>query len=195
MQLNDNYVLVRNLLSLIFAVAFLTACGDSSQQGSSKLVQTCETSEGISLEPRYLASLSEGISFSKAGYPNFVSCVQGISVADSTLGRWTDGFKSEIMFSDPLPEKFVLRISAGAAPHWQNIPIKIVVGAREFETKFGKSDSWTESKEVAIPVDSDGKARSIIFKFPDAKSPHDLGLSKDDRKLALFLINIKIEKY
>lgn len=194
MQLTGDYILVRNLLALIFALPLLTACGDSSQQGSGKVVQTCETSKGVSLEPRYSASLSEGISFTKPGYPDFISCVQGVSVADSTLGRWTDGFQSEIMFSNPLPEKFVLRISAGAAPYWQNIPIKIVVGNRDFESKFGKSGSWTEATEVAIPVDTDGKARSIIFKFPDAKSPYDLGMGKDHRKLALFLVNIKIDK-
>lgn len=194
MPFAGNHLFMKNIFAPILILAFLAACGDNSQQEASKIAQSCETSKGVSLEPRYSASLSEGIAFGKAGYPDFISCIQGISVADSTLGRWTDGIQSEIKFVNPLPEKFVLKISAGAAPYWQNIPIQIIVGTEVFKYRFGKDGSWTESQDVAIPVNTDGKTRSIIFKFPDAKSPYELRMGKDHRKLALFLISIKIEK-
>ena len=149
-------------------------------------------SPSISLAPRYHASLSEGIAFNKDGYPDFISRIQGISVKEA-LGRWTDGSKTEIEFIKPLPKNFILEISAGAVPYWQNKPIKIVIGKLEFEAKFGKSGSWTSPTIVRIPIKSDGMAKSIVFEFPDAKSPNQLGIGSETRKLVMFLTSIRIK--
>lgn len=145
----------------------------------------------IPLDPRYHASLSDGIVFSKDGYPDFISRIQGVSVKEA-LGRWTDGPKTEIGFIEPLPKNFILEISAGAVPYWQNKPIKIVVGESEVEATFGTQGSWTSPTVVRIPFETDGSAESIIFYFPDVKSPEQMGIASDARKLVLFLTSIKI---
>lgn len=149
-------------------------------------------SPSVPLDPQYQASLSEGIEFNKAGYPAFISRIQGISVKEA-LGRWTDGSKTEIEFIKPLPKNFILEISAGAVPYWQNKPIRIVVGKFEIKAKFGQTGSWTLPTVVRIPVNTDGKTKSIVFEFPDAKSPKQMGVAPETRKLILFLHSIKIK--
>ena len=135
--------------------------------------------------------ISEGIVFNEEAYPSFVSRVKGISGKEA-FGRWTDGPLAVIEFTQPLPINFKLNIKArefGLA-NLQDRPIKIFVGNSQFETRFNKGGAT----EVVIPVVTDGNARSLIFKIPDAISPSELGLSLDIRKLGLGLIRLQIEE-
>jgi phosphoglycerol transferase len=167
---------MRNICIALIATYLLIACSDGQQQS-------------VSLEPRYQASLSEGITFNRDGYPSFVSSVKGISVKE-TFGRWTDGSQAVIEFTQALPKNFTLKIKSGVFYPWRNKPIKIIVGNTPLETRFIKD----ETTEVTIPVATDGNARSIIFELPDAKSPKELGASPDTRKLGLALVSLQIEQ-
>lgn len=186
------YGSIRYALLLPSALFLLMACERIPQEAASKPIVALEVPKGISLEPRYKATLSEGISFSRPGYPDFISSVQGMSVADSTIGRWTDGAQTLFEFVKPLPEKFNLEISAGAASYWQDKPISVTVGSTKFESNFGVSGSWTAPSVVSFPVTTDGKTKTIAFDFPGAKSPNELGFGEEGRKIALFLHSIKI---
>ena len=183
---------VSALFAVMLVVSFLAACSDSSHQSKTGTATSAPTPT-VPLGPRYKASLSEGIAFNRDGYPDFVASVRGISVPDKS-GRWTDGPQTIIEFLKPLPKKFTLKISAGAVPYWQNKPIRITVGTTTFDAKFGKPGSWTAPTDVALPVATDGTAKSVVFEFPDVKSPKELGLADEYRKIVLYLSSIKIDQ-
>ncbi|HVS26526.1 MAG TPA: hypothetical protein VHE58_04420 [Burkholderiales bacterium] len=163
MLFNADLNFVSRVSTALIITSFLGACGDSSQ-------------------------FSEGITFNRDGYPGFVSSVKGISGKEG-FGRWTDGTQAVIEFTQPLPKNFTLKIKAAPFAPSMGKPIKIVVGTAQLETKFSKP----EPTEVVIPVATDGNARSIIFELPDAKSPKELGLSGDSRRLSLALVSLKIK--
>jgi phosphoglycerol transferase len=74
----------------------------------------------VSLEPRYEATLAQGIEFGKPGYPSFLREVQGISNHEP-WGRWSDANLSptvRLRFAQPLPAKFTLELNAsGLGPN------------------------------------------------------------------------------
>ena len=140
------------------------------------------------LEPRYQATLSEGITFKNPGYPNFVSGVKGISIQEG-FGRWTVGTEAVIEFAQPLPKKFTLKITATMYPPTMGKPIKVVIGGTKYDAKFNQMWNF---KEIDIPVTTDGNVKSISFLLPDAKSPQSLGQGDDSRKVSLALSSLKI---
>lgn len=140
------------------------------------------------LGPRYDADISEGITFSRDGYPSFVSSFKGIS-GKETFGRWTDSEEAIIEFTQPLPQKFTLKINAGASSAIVGKPVKLMIGETQLEVEFSKE----EVTEVDIPVATDGKTKSIILKFPKTKSPMELGLGGDTRHLGLALVKFQID--
>lgn len=140
------------------------------------------------LGPRYDADISEGITFNRDGYPSFVSSFKGIS-GKETFGRWTDSEEAIIEFAQPLPKKFTLKINAGASSAVVGKPVKLMVGEIQLEIVFSKE----EATEVDIPVATNGKAKTIILKFPKTKSSMELGLGGDTRHLGLALIKFLID--
>jgi len=193
---NNNRNLVSSVSIAFITVSFLAACGDSSQQQTEKKAQDGGTSQAVAgtaapidpLGPRYEATLSEGITFNRDGYPGFVSSVKGISGKEA-FGRWTDGTQAVIEFTQALPKSFTLKIKAAPYSPTLGKPIMVMVGATQLEIKFGKP----EATEIAIPVATDGNARSVIFDFPDAKSPQELGESLDRRRISVALVSLRIE--
>lgn len=165
------------VFTTLIGIFLLTACTDSSKQPTDLL------------GPRYQATLAEGITFNKEGYPDFLSSVEGISVKES-FGRWTDGSIAIIKFSQPLPKKFTLKITAVMSEAIMDKPIKVVVGNAKYDVQFGKMWNF---KEVAIPVTTNGNAKSIVFELPDIKSQKELGKGEDSRRLGLALSSLKIE--
>lgn len=145
----------------------------------------------VSYDPngqRYEARINEGITFSQKGYPDFISGYKGIA-REETWGRWTDSEEAVIEFVKPLPRKFTLKIKAGTSSESVGKPVKIIIGNTQFEKKFDTQ----EATEVVLNVTTDGNAKSIIFKFPELKSPKELGLSADTRRLGLALVKLKID--
>ena len=140
------------------------------------------------LGPRYQADISEGITFNRDGYPSFVSGYKGISGKES-FGRWTDSEEAVIEFAQPLPANFFLKITAGASSFVVGKPIQLIVGNAKLEARFTKEEATT----VKIPVATNGKATSIILKFPKTKSPKDLGQGGDSRHLGLALIKLEFD--
>lgn len=171
------------ILVLAISSSFLVACGEDSQSGKSQ-----GKAQSTGLEPRYQATLSEGITFKNPGYPFFVKGVTGISIPES-FGRWTDATKAIIDFSQPLPKKFVLKVTATRYQPTMGEPVKVVVGMRSYEIDFPKE--W-DFKEVTIPIENDSDARSIVFELPNAKVPKAIGQGVDARNMCIALASIKI---
>lgn len=139
------------------------------------------------LGPRYNANISEGITFNRDGEPRFIKSYMGISGREA-WGRWTDGEEAVIEFAQPLPAKFTLKIKAGTSSALVGRPVKIIVGNSKLEAIFNSQ----EATEVGLNVTTDGNATSIVLEFPNIKSPMELGLSADTRRLGLALIKLQI---
>ena len=196
MSFNGKLYFARNICIALVTTFVLAACGDDSKPQSKSKASGAETPQVLAgaatpidpLGPRYQATLSDGITFNRDGYPSFVSAVKGIAEKE-TFGRWTDGSSAVIEFTQALPKNFTLKIKAGVFAPWRDMPIRIIVGNSQLETRFNKE----EPTEVAIPVTTDGNAKSVTIEFPNAKSPKELGVSPDTRKLGLALVRLQIE--
>jgi hypothetical protein len=141
------------------------------------------------LGPRYAASLQEGIVFSRAGYPNFVSGVKGISGRED-FGRWTDSGEAVIEFLQPLPQRFTLKITAGASTEALGKWVEVIVGDCHRRVRFERQTP----SEAIVSVVTDGQASAIILQLPGVKSPRELGVSEDARRLGLALVSLRIEQ-
>ena len=138
--------------------------------------------------PRYGAAISDGIVFSRDGYPDFVSGYTGISGRES-FGRWTDGKEAVIEFAKPLPDGFTLEIVGRSSSELAGRPVEIIVGNARTTAEFSKD----ESTRIKVRIAGQHGVRSIVFRFPDISSPRELGLSQDSRRLGLALIELKVE--
>ncbi len=145
------------------------------------------------LEPRYEASLSEGIDFSKKGYPKFLKAVHGISAWEE-WGRWSDANESEfpnsidLVFKETLPKKFQIELSSKAFGPNAYKPVEVIVDK--------KSYFFTQSTDISVNLieiteNEGGNAIRIIVPAPI--SPKQMNLQSDDtRKLGIGLVKLKI---
>ncbi|MEP7063567.1 MAG: hypothetical protein ABI881_14325 [Betaproteobacteria bacterium] len=104
-------------------------------------------------------------------------------------GRWTEGPVARIEFTLPLPDHFVLRVDTAVAMRPSaGVDLGIRVGNVERKFKVGAHGSTVE-----IPFDTDGRATAIEIHIPEPRSPRQLGIGEDDRKLGIGLKSIAIE--
>lgn len=137
--------------------------------------------------PSYRASLEEGISFAKPGYPDFVARTEGISQTEP-FGRWTDGPKAVIVFKDPLPKKFELVVKGAAYGPNIDQPVKVAVGGVTQEIVFN-SDMNKDAQTRHLSINLDQPADRIEFLIPQPTQP----ANGDVRKLGIALVELKIE--
>jgi len=140
---------------------------------------------------RYPASLSEGIDFSRPGYPDFIADVKGLSAYEKNF-RWTDangGPSARFQFRNPLPEHFVLEIEAFAYGPNGNLPTVIKLGNTSASIYFRIDDSKPHFQEFANP----DRVNLIEIIPPSPISPKDHDhISNDTRKLGLAMKRIAI---
>jgi hypothetical protein len=140
---------------------------------------------------RYPASLSEGIDFSRPGYPEFIADVSGLSGYEKTL-RWTDaneGPSARFRFKEPLPNRFVLEIKADAFGPNGNLPTLIKLGNISASIYFRNDDSKPHFQEFANPDRLN--IIEIIPPSPILPKDHD-HISNDTRKLGLALKRLAV---
>jgi hypothetical protein len=140
---------------------------------------------------RYPASLSEGIDFSRPGYPDFIADVSGLSAYENTY-RWTDanaGPAARFKFKAPLPEHFVLEIEAEAFGPNGNLPTVIKLGNTSASIYFRVDDNKPHFQEFSNP----DRVDLIEIIPPSPVSPKDYEhFSNDTRKLGLAMKRIAI---
>ncbi len=133
---------------------------------------------------RYPASLSEGIDFSRPGYPDFIAEVSGLSSYEKTH-RWTDalaGPSARFRFKEPLPERFVLEIEADAFGPNGSQPTVIKLGRQTATINFLIRDVKPHYIELTNPDGAD--TLEIIPPQPISPLAFD-GSSGDTRKLGI----------
>jgi phosphoglycerol transferase len=142
------------------------------------------------LGPRYVASLQEGIDFTRGDYPSFVASIQGLSGTEH-WGRWSDANLAStvrITFTDPLPDQFTLVFSAIPFKPNTNKNIKILIGSDIYEVKLQKG---IHTYEVAVNLKGK-QIHSIAFAPPKPTPPRNLGVNGDKRRLGVGLVSLSI---
>ena len=139
---------------------------------------------------KYHATLSEGMDFTRAGTPDFLKGLDGLSGVEN-WGRWSDASISpaiSLRFAHPLPTRFVLHLRVqGFGPN-AGRPVQVTVGNEvQTFTPTWKPADYTLQFSIAEGVDL------ITIKPAQPTSPYDLGVSGDGRKLGLGLERLWIE--
>ena len=115
-------------------------------------------------------------------------CISGFSGNEDNF-TWTDGDEATMKFSMVNSEDLKVTVQYGTFAPPQNV--KVYAGKTKIADFVANGD---EEKTFDIPASSlKGKTLDLCFKLPDAKSPVELGMSGDARKLALAMKTIIIE--
>ena len=145
---------------------------------------------GVSLEPRYEATLAQGIEFGKPGYPAFLREVHGVS-GHEPWGRWTDANLApavRLRFAKPLPAKFTLELKAsGLGP---NAYEAVKVRAGSVDRSFVIGNPPKGAQRLAFEGVS-GDTIEIVPPAPIRPAEVTPG-NTDTRKLGLGLESLKI---
>ncbi len=185
----NSKVLAFGLISLI-----LTAC---DQKTSEKVVNNNSTVAvapiaATDLGPVFESTLDQGIDFAKAGTPSFIQKVYGLDGAES-WGRWSNALLAptiKLVFKEPLPQKFILIISAQASGSNGTLPVKVIVGDQENSIIIG--NKGISENKVSFNLNSSQSTIEIIPPAPVV--PKEQGWSSDTRKLGIGLAKITIVK-
>ena len=113
---------------------------------------------------------------------------EGLSAPEAT-GRWSDGGEAS----------FACRVRTGSsAPHTVRFATTafllpggtqhLVVGMNGVAPATFVYDAGTPARELTLPIPEAAVAAGVLhvtFRFPDAVSPRDAGISRDPRRLAI----------
>jgi phosphoglycerol transferase len=139
------------------------------------------------LGPRYPATYAAGIDFSKAGWPDFIKDVAGIG-ENEPWGRWSMGSEFDLTFFQPLPQRFDLDLVVTPFGPNAGKDLTIKIGSHTY-----KANIPAASYHVSLPVDLSGEQVNEIKFIPAVvTSPKALGVSVDDRPIAIGMVHLSI---
>ena len=203
MRLRSGLRRMRLLSGIVLAagVTAIAGCGDKPEPktiivGAATPSVAAPTSPAAApapdpLGPRYVATLADGIDFTKPGYPEFVTEVAGISSYEP-WGRWTDAnlaATASIRFRQALPARFTLELSVNAFGPNLGEPIRVKVGGVE------KSFVHVDPRSTAtykLTFDNASGADRIEITPPKPVSPSELKVGDDSRRVGVGLIALRI---
>jgi hypothetical protein len=137
----------------------------------------------------YDATLEEGIDFSRRGFPDFVLYVDGLSSVEQ-WGRWSDANVSEtvtIQFRENLPKRFILSVDVYVFASSAGLPMSVLVGEQENTVTLPQGVGTIE-----IVVEAASSPTRVEFRPPSPKTPAELGLSDDQRRLSVGFSGLRI---
>lgn len=124
------------------------------------------------------------VDFTRGAWPGVIASVKGLS-SPEPWGTWSDGNKVVLEFSKPLPEQFTLLLKARSLGDTSQ-PVTLTVGSEQREVRFPKP------QELALPFSTNGEVTSIAIDIPWARSPKDMGISADPRRLGIGFESIQV---
>lgn len=113
--------------------------------------------------------------------------IKGFFVPPESWGTWTIDRQAVLVFSKALPQEFVLKITARA--FGPNIDRPIGVGIGELHQFITLRDHF---QEVALDVKNPQRSNRLEINIPHLRSPKELGLGDDDRKLGIAISELKV---
>lgn len=170
-----------------FSVA-LQAC-DAGEPATRRVDPTRPIARGMDA-PRYEATFADGVQFWKPGVPLFVADMNGVS-AHEPWGRWTDGPEAVVTFTQPLPTRFTVVVTAAAYGPNVAQPATFVVGSvvrtAIFDTELGRGAPDVRR----IRFDTAGQSDRLEIRPFRPMRPYN----GDKRALGLALIRLQIESH
>ena len=179
------------LLSFVMFSIFLGCDASNGPNENSSQPKNEFSNDGTVDIKQYSSSLSDGINFSKDGYPIFISNVSGVSGGMSAWGRWTDDTVAVFKFKEKLPKKFKLILSAFPSQSLANKMVYLKVGGEEKTILMG--DALT-AKTFEVEFNSPDQTDMLSIIMNDAKSPSELDPTNPDKRiLGLGLLSLSIK--
>jgi hypothetical protein len=150
----------------------------------------CEANLG--LQRVYPSNFMVDADYSQANYlqANGILWERGLSDVEP-WGRWSDGETVEVGLSNCM-QSGALRLAITGHAFGPNVgrPVRIEFGDNELFAVFNEVDN-----EVSIRIDNNDQcANRLLIHIPEPKSPQEMGLSSDNRKLGIGLVRLKINK-
>jgi phosphoglycerol transferase len=140
----------------------------------------------------YKATLEEGIDFSRAMRPSFLSHISGMSSVEP-WGRWSEANARNLVrieFKQALPQEFTLVLTGRTFGHNAGKNLSIKVDRQRFQTLLPAGDFRLE-----IPIRLNSRFLKVIeFIPPEPISPRQFDGTDDDRKLAIGLERLQIKR-
>jgi len=102
-------------------------------------------------------------------------------------GRWSDSALVTLTFAQPLPRKLLLRLDVAAYGPNASQAFLVAAGGQPVALRAQGSHAVRE-----LRLETDGEARSLTITVPQPTSPHEQGLSADQRKLCIALYSIEV---
>jgi len=131
--------------------------------------------------------------FQKSDWPGGITDIDGMSGPES-WGAWSDGDRVKLDFTEPLPERFALRLTANAFAY--NIGKEFIVqlgkpGAGRDTEVAGKFVLGSTEQEQTVVLDNPRHERMLTIKVPHPVAPSELGAS-DSRRLGIAVHKMQI---
>lgn len=126
------------------------------------------------------------LDFKKSFRPGVISSVQSLSSAEK-WGTWSIGNVVTFEFSTPLPEKFIINLTANA--FGPNIGKDFVAHVGDNAIKFKLAAS---PEEKILEFNNQQKSRTIKIDIPSPISPKELKVNNDERNLGIGFIKLSI---
>lgn len=126
------------------------------------------------------------IDFKKEFWVGVISSSKGLS-SPEPWGTWSNSETVEFQFSNPLPEKFDLALTAKAFGPNSGEEVEIHVGSYMQKIKLTDAD-----EKIVIHLKNPENSNVLQIKIPYPTSPKALGLSEDERNLGVGLVEMRI---
>ena len=126
------------------------------------------------------------IDFKKEFWVGVISSSKGLS-SPEPWRNWSNSETVEFKFSNPLPEKFDLVLTAKAFGPNSGEEVEIHAGSYMQKIKLTDAD-----KEIVIHLENPDNSNVLQIKIPYPTSPKALGLSGDERNLGVGLVEMRI---
>jgi len=178
------------LLCALAILPLLAGCGDAQKPPKAEAPAATAQTPADLLGPRYKATLAQGIDFSRDGFPEFLSAVEGLSLKEN-WGRWSDANLApsvKLSFAAPLPRKLQVVLTATTLGENDRLPFAMRIGG--VEKSF--SVSSTGMRDIALEFELAADASQIEIVAPKPVSPKELGKSEDARRLGIGLAALRI---
>jgi hypothetical protein len=148
--------------------------------------------DAMSIKGRCQIDNEEVFYFARIGLPGFVDTIKGLSGREA-WGRWSDANDNEsvkIAFKSPFPKNFFLILKAWA--FGPNVGREILFKVGSNTKTLVLTEAMTEYRLLFEDVDPGSHVLEITP--PTPKSPRDLGISNDTRKLGIGFERLSIRK-
>ena len=171
--------------------SFIFAISDTLEVANplEKLGLADNTCFGVPVGLLYTSTLAEGIDFRRNGYPNFIARVDGLSNRED-WGRWSDDNLGPIQlkFSQALPDRFIVALTARAIGPNESKPVTVKVGKSHQTFSVGY-----EPKTFYLEFNNMEHSDCIELFAPQPVSARQINPGGNDyRILGIGLVSLKI---